>query len=155
MKIIKTREFLYLDPEVNLEYRESISIVQTYGGYQMFYDIKNVEDGDAVYHAFLNRTIMSLAEAEEVLKIKSDGFVGMGYTEVMDGKEKMELEANGHYDAMAVIRENGFEDVTPEISMLTQKTFKKNGRLWVFAGWTHGNTKVCMIPKDKEVKEDA
>lgn len=84
MKVIKTREFVYADPEVYLESRESISVVQTYRGHQMFYDNKHIEYGDEIYQAFLNNTVMSLEEAERVLEVKSNGLIGMGYTEVKE-----------------------------------------------------------------------
>ena len=45
------------------------------------------------------------------------------------------LKSGGHVDAVNVIKEAGFVDITPDISLVTHKFFEKEGKLFVFNGW--------------------
>lgn len=45
------------------------------------------------------------------------------------------LKSKSNVDAVAVIKEAGFVDITPDISLVTHKFFEKKGKLFVFNGW--------------------
>lgn len=45
------------------------------------------------------------------------------------------LKSNDKIDALEVIKENGFTDLTPEISNASHKFFEKGGELFRFLGW--------------------
>lgn len=45
------------------------------------------------------------------------------------------LESGKRHDAVEIIKENGFIDITPDVSLVTHKFFEKNGKLYMFNGW--------------------
>ena len=45
------------------------------------------------------------------------------------------LKDNGDIDALTVIKNNGFIDTTPDISLCTAKVFEKGGEKYRFVGW--------------------
>ncbi len=45
------------------------------------------------------------------------------------------LESGTHVDAVTVIKEAGFVDITPDVSTVTHKFFERDGKLFVFNGW--------------------
>ena len=53
------------------------------------------------------------------------------------------LKSGLHVDAMEVIKEYGFIDETPEISLGTGKVFSHDGRIYRFAGWDHLDQRRC------------
>ena len=56
------------------------------------------------------------------------------------GKERIVLKSNDMIDALEVILDYGFADITPEISLCTRKVFEKNGKRYRFIGWHHPYT---------------
>ena len=51
------------------------------------------------------------------------------------------LESRAHVDAVTVIKEAGFVDITPDVSTVTHKFFEKNGKLFMFNGWNRLDAK--------------
>ena len=51
--------------------------------------------------------------------------------------ESIILKSGKECDAGTVIAANGFIDVTPEISLFTNKRFVKDRKTYKFAGWDH------------------
>ena len=47
----------------------------------------------------------------------------------------MILKANNEIDAIAIIKNNGLIDITPEISLCTKKVFIKDNERFRFGGW--------------------
>ena len=47
------------------------------------------------------------------------------------------LKSGKEIDAGTVIADNGFIDVTPEISLFTHKRFVKDEKTYRFVGWDH------------------
>ncbi len=45
------------------------------------------------------------------------------------------LKSGHHLDAATVIKDAGFVDITPDISLATHKFFERDGKLFVFNGW--------------------
>lgn len=45
------------------------------------------------------------------------------------------LKSGHHVDAVTVIEDAGFVDITPDVSTATHKFFKKDGKLFMFNGW--------------------
>ena len=53
------------------------------------------------------------------------------------------LSSGRTVDAMTVIKANGFFDTTPEISLMTQKVFCRDGKFYRFRGWNHLDENHC------------
>lgn len=51
--------------------------------------------------------------------------------------ESVVLHSGKEINAETVIRNNGFVDMTPEISLFTHKRFLKDGKYYRFVGWDH------------------
>lgn len=49
------------------------------------------------------------------------------------------LQSDTNSDAMRVIKENGFQDLTQDVSLCTSKDFVKDGEQFRFAGWNDFN----------------
>ncbi len=47
------------------------------------------------------------------------------------------LNSGKEINAQTVIRNNGFLDLTPEVSLFTHKKFFKDGKYYRFIGWDH------------------
>ena len=45
------------------------------------------------------------------------------------------LKSGHHVDAVTVIEDAGFVDITPDVSTATHKFFEKDGKLFMFNGW--------------------
>lgn len=58
------------------------------------------------------------------------------------------LSSGTNVDAVTVIKENGFIDITPEIGLTTQKVFSRDGKLYRFVGWDHLNENRCWQDVD-------
>lgn len=54
------------------------------------------------------------------------------------------LKDKGNIDALEIIKENGFIDTTPDISLCTAKVFEKDGERYKFVGWHHLNPEKRM-----------
>lgn len=54
------------------------------------------------------------------------------------------LKDNGKVNAHKIIKENGFTDLTPEISNISHKFYKKGGELFRFLGWHKQDTKTYL-----------
>ena len=47
------------------------------------------------------------------------------------------LNSGKEINADTVIHNNGFVDMTPEVSLFTHKRFLKDGKCYMFVGWDH------------------
>lgn len=47
----------------------------------------------------------------------------------------MILKDNGMIDALKIIKNEGFVDTTPDISLCTSKIFEREGKKFKFNGW--------------------
>ena len=45
------------------------------------------------------------------------------------------LKSGHHVDAVTVIEDAGFVDITPDVSTATHKFFEKDGKLWWRGRW--------------------
>ena len=45
------------------------------------------------------------------------------------------LKSGHHVDAVTVIEDAGFVDITPDVSTATHKLVEKDGKLFMFNGW--------------------
>lgn len=51
--------------------------------------------------------------------------------------ESIVLNSGKEINAGTVIRNSGFVDITPEISLFTHKRFLKDGKYYRFVGWDY------------------
>ena len=51
--------------------------------------------------------------------------------------ESIVLISGKEVNAGTVIRDNGFVDMTPEVSLFTHKRLLKDGKCYRFVGWDH------------------
>lgn len=68
--------------------------------------------------------------------------------------ESIVLNSGKEINAGTVIRNSGFVDITPEISLFTHKRFLKDGKYYRFVGWDHLDKKNWQDIRMEEIDDE-